>query len=249
MVVAVCGLLFAGYPVALTLGGVSLAFAALGHALGAMDFGAPRRAAAAHLRRDDQRGAARDPAVHLHGRDAGAFAHRRGPARDHGPAVRLAARRPGHLGGDGRRAARGRQGRGRRDHRDHGPDHAADHAAPRLRPARLPPARWRRPRRWRRSSRPRPCWCCSATSSTTLSGRATRARASSRRTRSRSATCSPARSCRALRWSALYLLYPDLDGGVRPARPRPPMPPDPDGAARPRAGAAAARGAGRAGRC
>ena len=39
MVVAVCGLLFAGYPVALTLGGVSLAFALLGHALGAIDLG------------------------------------------------------------------------------------------------------------------------------------------------------------------------------------------------------------------
>jgi TRAP-type mannitol/chloroaromatic compound transport system permease large subunit len=39
MVVAVCGLLFAGYPVALTLGGVSLGFAMLGHALGAMDIG------------------------------------------------------------------------------------------------------------------------------------------------------------------------------------------------------------------
>jgi tripartite ATP-independent transporter DctM subunit len=39
MVVAVCGLLFLGYPVALTLGGVSLAFAALGHLLGAMSFG------------------------------------------------------------------------------------------------------------------------------------------------------------------------------------------------------------------
>src|SRR5205085_12521008 len=39
MVVAVCGLLFFGYPVALTLGGVSLAFAALGHLLGAMSFG------------------------------------------------------------------------------------------------------------------------------------------------------------------------------------------------------------------
>ena len=38
MVVAVCGLLFFGYPVALTLGGVSLAFAALGHLLGAMNF-------------------------------------------------------------------------------------------------------------------------------------------------------------------------------------------------------------------
>ena len=39
LVVAVCGLLFFGYPVALTLGGVSLAFAALGHLLGAMNFG------------------------------------------------------------------------------------------------------------------------------------------------------------------------------------------------------------------
>src|SRR5262245_61151623 len=38
MVVAVCVLLFAGYPVALTLGGVSLAFAGLGHLTGAMGF-------------------------------------------------------------------------------------------------------------------------------------------------------------------------------------------------------------------
>src|SRR5882724_2365117 len=38
MVVAVCCLLFAGYPVALTLGGVSLAFAALGHVAGVMSF-------------------------------------------------------------------------------------------------------------------------------------------------------------------------------------------------------------------
>src|SRR5882724_13250324 len=39
MVVAVCCLLFAGYPVALTLGGVSLAFATLGHITGVMSFG------------------------------------------------------------------------------------------------------------------------------------------------------------------------------------------------------------------
>lgn len=38
MVVAVCGFLFFGYPVALTLGGVSLAFAAFGHVGGAMSF-------------------------------------------------------------------------------------------------------------------------------------------------------------------------------------------------------------------
>jgi TRAP-type mannitol/chloroaromatic compound transport system permease large subunit len=37
MVVAVCVLLFAGYPVALTLGGVSLGFAVLGHVAGAMN--------------------------------------------------------------------------------------------------------------------------------------------------------------------------------------------------------------------
>jgi len=37
MVAAVCGFLFFGYPVALTLGGVSLAFAVLGHFVGAMN--------------------------------------------------------------------------------------------------------------------------------------------------------------------------------------------------------------------
>src|ERR1041384_4972069 len=39
MVLAVCALLFAGYPVALTLGGVSFAIAALAHLAGAMDIG------------------------------------------------------------------------------------------------------------------------------------------------------------------------------------------------------------------
>ena len=38
MVVAVVVALMAGYPVALTLAGVSLAFAVLGHALGVMNF-------------------------------------------------------------------------------------------------------------------------------------------------------------------------------------------------------------------
>ena len=38
MVAAVCVLLFAGYPVALTLGGVSLAFALIGQLAGALDF-------------------------------------------------------------------------------------------------------------------------------------------------------------------------------------------------------------------
>src|SRR5437667_12136215 len=39
LVVAVCALLMAGYPVSLTLGGVSLAFALLGHLLGLMPLG------------------------------------------------------------------------------------------------------------------------------------------------------------------------------------------------------------------
>jgi tripartite ATP-independent transporter DctM subunit len=39
MVVGVCAALFAGYPVALTLGGVSLAFAVIGHLTDAMSFG------------------------------------------------------------------------------------------------------------------------------------------------------------------------------------------------------------------
>jgi len=39
LVAAVCGLLFFGYPVALTLGGASLAFALLGHLAGVMSFG------------------------------------------------------------------------------------------------------------------------------------------------------------------------------------------------------------------
>ena len=38
LVVAVCAALMAGYPVALTLAGVSLAFAVFGHAVGAMNF-------------------------------------------------------------------------------------------------------------------------------------------------------------------------------------------------------------------
>jgi TRAP-type mannitol/chloroaromatic compound transport system permease large subunit len=37
MVVAVCGLLMIGYPVALTLAGIALVFAGLGHVAGAMD--------------------------------------------------------------------------------------------------------------------------------------------------------------------------------------------------------------------
>ena len=94
MVVAVCALLLVGYPVALTLAGVSLGFAGIGRGVRRDEPRAARRAAGAHLRRHGQRRAARHSAVHLHGRDAGALAHRRGFAGDHGPAVRRAAGRP-----------------------------------------------------------------------------------------------------------------------------------------------------------
>ena len=39
LVLAVCGALMAGYPVALTLGGVSIAVAVIGHLTGLMDIG------------------------------------------------------------------------------------------------------------------------------------------------------------------------------------------------------------------
>ena len=135
MVVAVCGLLFAGYPVALTLGGVSLAFAALGHLTGAMDFallGAlPQRIFGVMTNEVLlaiplfifmgvmlERSRIAEELLETMGRLFGSL---RGGL--------------GHFGRDRRRAARRRQGRGRRHHRDHGPDRAADHAAPRLRQA------------------------------------------------------------------------------------------------------------------
>jgi len=74
MVVAVCGLLIAGYPVSLTLAGVSLAFAALGHFTGVMGIGLlgalPERIFGVMSNE------VLLAAVHLHGRDARALAHR-----------------------------------------------------------------------------------------------------------------------------------------------------------------------------
>ena len=201
MVAAVIAALMAGYPVALTLAGVSLVFAMLGHVARRHGFRHPRRAAAAHLRRDDQRGAAGDPDVHLHGRDAGALARRRGTAGDHGPAVRHAARRARHLGGHRRHAAGGRERRRRRHHGDHGPDHAAGDAALRLRPAACRRHRRRHrdagadlPARHRAGAARRPA-------RQLLPGGATRARQLRAALASRSAICSPARCCPASRWS------------------------------------------------
>ena len=89
MVVVLCALLMAGYPVALTLGGVALGFAFAGHWSGVMNWRCSARCRP-YVRRHDQRGADRDPAVRVHGRDARTLGRRRGPARNHGPAVRRA---------------------------------------------------------------------------------------------------------------------------------------------------------------
>ena len=135
MVVAVCGFLFFGYPVALTLGGVSLAFAALGHLTGAMSFsflGAlPQRVFGVMTNEV----LLAIPLFIFMGVMLERSRIAEELARNHGPAVRHAARRLGHLGRHRRHAARRRQRRGRRDHGDDGPDRAADHAAPRLRQA------------------------------------------------------------------------------------------------------------------
>ena len=93
MVAAVIVALLAGYPVAADARRRVARLRGAWAARGRDELRHPRRAARPHLRRDDQRGAAGDPAVHLHGRDAGAIAHRRRSARAHGAAVRHRARR------------------------------------------------------------------------------------------------------------------------------------------------------------
>ena len=135
MVVAVCGALFFGYPVALTLGGVSLGFAVLGHIAGAMSFsflGAlPQRVYGVMT---NEVLLAIPLFIFM-----GVMLERSRIAEElletMAPAVRRVARRPRHLRRHRRHLARRSQGRGRRHHRDDGPDRAADHAAPWLRQA------------------------------------------------------------------------------------------------------------------
>ena len=114
MVLAVCALLLVGYPVALTLAGVSLLFAVAGSAAGVMSF--------ALL------GALPERIFGVMTNDVllaiplfifmGVMLERSRIGEDlletMGSAVRCAARRPWLLGGPGRRPARRRQGRGRR---------------------------------------------------------------------------------------------------------------------------------------
>ena len=115
------------------------------HRARAVRAGLPASPARTHLRRDEQRHAAGDPVLHLHGTGARTIRHGGGPARHHRAIVRHHARRPRLRGGVRRRAARRHHRRGRGVGDFDGPDLAADHAALRLRPAR----RLRRHRRLR----------------------------------------------------------------------------------------------------
>ena len=132
MVAAVCAVLFAGYPVALTLGGVSLGFAALGHLLGVMSFsfiGALPGRVYGVITNDVL--LAIPMFVFM-----GVMLERSRIAEElletMGGLFGAAARRARRFGGDRRHAARRGEGRGRRHHRDDGADHAARDAAPRL---------------------------------------------------------------------------------------------------------------------
>ena len=92
-------------------------------------------AARPHLRRNEQRDAARHSLLHLHGPDPRTIGHGGGTARHHRPALRSGARRSGACRHRRRRPARRDHGRGRRLGHRHGADLAADHDALRLRPA------------------------------------------------------------------------------------------------------------------
>ena len=136
MVVAVCALLFAGYPVALTLG----------RRVARLRGARPRRSASMDSR---LLGALPQRIFGVMTNEVllaiplfifmGVMLERSRIAEELLETMgRLFGTLRGGLGisvVDRRRAAGGRQGRGRRHHRDHGPDRAADHAAPRLRPA------------------------------------------------------------------------------------------------------------------
>ena len=128
--------LLLGYPVAFSLAANGLIFGLIGIELGLFHARFPAGAAGARLRRHEQRHAARDPVLHLHGTDPRTLRHGGGPARHHRAVVRHDPRRPRLCGDLRRRAAGGDHRRGRRLGHLDGADLAADHAALRLRPAR-----------------------------------------------------------------------------------------------------------------
>ena len=127
-------MLLLGYPAAFSLGAVGLIFAFVGIRARRVPAGLPASASRARLRRDEQRHAARDPVLYVHGIGAGAVRHGRGPARHHRAVVRHHPRRPRLRRRVRRRPARGDDRRRRRFRDLDGPDLAADHAALWLRP-------------------------------------------------------------------------------------------------------------------
>ena len=124
--------LLLGYPAAFSLGAVGLIFALHRHRARPVRAGLPASLARTRLRRDEQRHAAGDPVLHLHGVGARTIRHGGGPARHHRAIVRHRARRPRLCGRLRRRAARRHHRRGRGLGDFDGADLAADHAALRL---------------------------------------------------------------------------------------------------------------------
>ena len=135
MVVVLCALLMAGYPVALTLGGVALGFAFAGHWSGVMDLALLGALPARVFGVMTNEVLIAIPLFVF----MGVMLERSGLAEDLLETMgRLFGARAGGLAiavvlvGVLLAAAKGHRGR---DRRHHGPDRAADDAAPRLRPA------------------------------------------------------------------------------------------------------------------
>jgi len=135
MVATVIVSLMFGYPVALTLGGVSLIFATIGYFVGAMDFGLLGALPARVFGVMTNEVLLAIPLFVFMGVMLERSAIAEELLEDDGAAVRPLARRLRDFGGAGRDAARRREGRCGRDHRDHGVDSPARHAAAWLRQA------------------------------------------------------------------------------------------------------------------
>ena len=127
MLVSFFVLLMAGIPVGLTLATAGFVFGYLGFGIAAV-----QPAAAPHFWGGHELHPARDPAVRVHGRDAGEIEARRGPDGCDRPPRGRAARRVRHRHHSGWRTD-GRDDRHRRRHCGNAwPADAARHAAPRL---------------------------------------------------------------------------------------------------------------------
>ena len=88
MFAALVVFLLLGYPAAFSLGAVGLIFGLIGIELGLFQPDFLQALARTRLRRDEQRHAAGDPVLHLHGTGARTIRHGRGSARHHRAVVR-----------------------------------------------------------------------------------------------------------------------------------------------------------------